>query len=454
MASDFNYTQALEQAMSPINLMTAMNLRERARQEQLQDEARRRAQFLQDRESERTFQRDTTEDARLEAERATIKAQNIKVDEARSALYGATGYDDVDPREGNLEHDKKAIKRGTEKLSRLIQMESDAAAEVEKGLSVDDKDVGKRVMSRLLDDPDLIGVLKEGQIAGIRNGTISFAEVLKSLGKKDRGAVAGRYNQILTEEAERSQNEAVRKAAIRMREQQSRYNNLSNAIFLMQRALPPGAMADAFKDTPKPITTAKDRSLTDPIEAFTKSLVTGITGAIASTPEARPTSASVVPPPAAAPEFGYNMAKVGIPPTIARPPASVPLSPLSGGRWSPFAAAGRVPPPRGTELEAPGGMDTRVHQAEVGRASDRLFGTADKAYLARVKEWYKRKTGTNDAEIDGLIKAAYQGDPVAQTQIRRVMEQARAEVPQLSMPGPVRASPYMPMDMPMDVQLP
>ena len=263
--------------VNPIEVLTSMNLADRERQMRLQDEARRRAELMSDREKQRSydkevrtenreFEKEMVEDERLERAVQRVEERNLKVDDARSALYQATGFDDVDPRSGTLSDDKKAIKLGSKKLKALLQQDAQEAEEIEKLLSADDKTIGARVLSRLAGDPEVVSNLSEKQLAGLQNGTLSLMDVMKALPEKKRSILAGRYNEILADTAEQSQNQSLQKAAARMRQRQSRQNSLQSAIYLMQRALPPGAVADAFEEVPPP--TTAQRAATDPVEAF------------------------------------------------------------------------------------------------------------------------------------------------------------------------------------------
>lgn len=439
MARDFDYTYALDQALSPIHLLTKLNLDERSRRLALQDEARRRSLHLEDRQAERRFQegqsdkafqrqKEVIEDERDERAVEKVRERNAQIDLARKQLYDATGFGG-DSRSGTLAEDRKAIELGSKKLRKLLQLQAQANEEVEAALKVDDKDTGKKLLARMVNDPELIGVLSDAQLKGLQGGTISLMDVMRALRGKDRSAVAARYNHHLERLAEESQNEATRKAAIRMREQQSRYNELSGAINIFQRALPPGAIADAYEDPTPPAAPAAAQ--VDPLDAF---LGTAVPAATAPAPVARGSGPTQMQGPAAA---WRGMG--GLMPVLEGRRAQVaqaPTGPTPMGRFAPFAAAGMMPPPG---PGGQGGMDGRVQMNMATQASEKMFGTADRQYLGRVREWYKRKTGASDADIDGLIKAAYQGDPAAQSQIRQVMAAARNEVPATNMAGPYPA---------------
>lgn len=475
MAYEFDYTSALRQATAPIRLLTQLNLQERAERQALQEEARRRAERMADIErqeeradrrskEEREFAKERDEAARkfiLERDEAqevnrrqlAIMARNQVIDDRRYVAK-LNSEMEKDHREWTLDDDKQAVKLMGAKYQNLIRERARQLPEILEAINKEDPELKRKFTERMLSDPTVLKELKAKQIAGLRNGTIKWSD----LDKDTLEDVSLQYTTHLKELTAQSQAKAALRGGVLLREFESKQNELMAAIQGLQKVLPPGVIADetaaAFKGGQAGAATSPSG---DPLDAFAGDLTGG-----AAPPAAAPTAG-----PAPVVDVPVSEPATGLLPTVGRGVAggvakaasllggwvAAPVADVAGSAyrflWSGGQPSGPAQPvnpalnpmlgtvsPQMPAAPSLSPMQSRVQMGQVKQSQEQLFGTSDRAYLKRVTDWYKQKTGATQQDIDALVQAAAKGDPAAQAQIRQVMAQARREVPQEGMAAP------------------
>lgn len=275
--TSFNYQNMLDRALAPLAIAGANKI-DRAKEEYhrrlaLEDEARRRSEYVSDLAGQREFlakQEQTRESAADKRDAAHYKflreqaqeaiserdaereadqnrAENLKKKEERRRLYDATGYDG-DPDNGTLDDEKKAKALGSQKLRKLIDLQTNAYKEAEALLTPKNPDYKKQVISNVLNDPNSIGILNAKQRAALANGSIGLEDLQKALGSKDWNRFTALYSTHLADTLAAQKTETANKVAALLREHSQRTDAINNAIGITQRALPTGAVLNAYSD--------------------------------------------------------------------------------------------------------------------------------------------------------------------------------------------------------------
>jgi hypothetical protein len=529
MADTFNYQQMLDRAFAPLAIAGQTKLElakgDYYRRQALEDEARRRSEHLSDLGAQREFLaaqekaredaadrrdrehykflKDQAEEARAEhdaeVEANQNRAENLKKKDERRRLYEATGYDG-DPDTGTKDDDKKAVQQGTDRLKKLIQLQGKAIKDAEDLLTTKSPDIKKRVIAQVLDDPASIGVLNAKQRAALINGQGNLEDLQKSLSSKDWSRFTALYSTHLADTLATQKDETAKEVSMRLREHQSKFDALNNAITIAQRTLPTGAVLNAYSDqalAPDAASTQKKVGPADPNAGYVPTApgkVAPVVPAVtqpASQPsvQSAPGSATdgtpnpfagygvvpraagavyaagkdIVNPLASGASDIYDIAS-NMGPREAYNNAAVPAwnylfggnnNPATPLRYPALPLPNREPAlplpvnrPNPSEAQANGSPQLNQVQLSAGiKAAGSLFGTTDLGYLSKVKAWYIQNSGMPPEQaaqdVDRTIHAAVGGDPQAIRKIQNVMSQARMHVPQ-DLPGGFG----MPLDRP------
>jgi hypothetical protein len=252
---------------------------DRHRQMALQDEARKRAEYLSDVDSSRKFSVDQTQEARADkwAEETALNNRKERLDkEARRRTLQAVSNYPKDAAEWTNDDEHKARGKAEDDFVDLLQKIEKRDQDFEKALKATPEITQTQVVQKVLNDPASFGILKEDTRQALLTGKVTLAEVRPKISKGDWGKLYNLYTEHNQKLMEQAQTVANKEAYMAVNKQKSRYdidNSVFQSLLHSLGTSEPGIIASAYKRfgaTPPPTaaTTAKAVGPQDPSAAY------------------------------------------------------------------------------------------------------------------------------------------------------------------------------------------
>lgn len=491
----FDYQRTLDRAFAPL-IFAGQEKLDRAKEDYhrrlaLEDEARRRSEYMSDVGAQREFlkqQRQTDreeKDAEVQArynreDKLKQRESWLPIKEASEYPKPVTEWTEEDATKAKAILKRKmvthisAIKTAEKELDQLVRSSSEVS--------------DKKVIASILADPTSIDLFTPGQREALQSGK-SFEDIKKSMGTLFGAGKWPKFVQTFEQRKkdliEQQKGQVSQEAAMKMKDLMDRSEGSRTALGFLIKASP-GVAADAYAEVgQKPPEAVKPSFPADRNSAY-KPVGPGQVVPVSS--GTTPAGAALGPPAPSQSASGGQPSTddsglmkapwqdYGIVPQLA----GAGVSGLYNGLWAdgfkPFAGAaynhvlkpagravftgnpvygpedtnptrqpplplpGRSTAPPTDQPPAPPQPD-QLNQAQLSagfKAAGTLFGTTDVRYLAKLKAWYIQNSGMPPAQaeqdVNSTIEAAVRGNPEAIRKIQSVVSKARMYIPQ-DLPG-------------------